>query len=531
MVTNQLEAAVREWVDILGPQNVISGAAERQAAETATFATTQSIPAILRPSNKHELAACLEVATRHSVPVYPISSGKNWGYGSRVPPRSDCVLLDLGRLNQILDFSEDLAYVTVEPGVTQRQLYAFLRERGSKLWMDATGSSPDCSLIGNTMERGFGHTPYGDHAAHVCSFEVLLPDGTFVKTGAARLPGSTTASLNRWGLGPSLDGLFTQSNLGVVVSMTIWLMPAPEAFAAFFYRCETESAFPDLIETLRSLRLREVLPSAIHVANDYKVLGGLRQYPWKETGGTTPLQPETIANFRKDLTFGLWNASGGLYGTPAQVKESKRVLQRALTPLGGKLKFVDERLLRVAKRFSKPFKAVTGWDIGRTAELVEPVIGLMRGVPTEQPLGSAYWRKKSPPPPNPDPDRDGCGLLWYAPVAPATGVHVERVTRLAREIMLAHGFEPLISLTLISPRTVNCVISITYDRDVPGEDARAMACYREMSQACEGAGYYPYRLGICSELNDGDGVHGTIVAKLKQMMDPAGILAPGRYES
>lgn len=530
MLTDQLEAAFLEWVDILGSAHVVCGEAERQSAETATFLTSQQIPAILKPADKHEAAACLEIAGKHRVPVYPISSGKNWGYGSRVPPQTGSVLLDLSRMNRILDFNEELAYVTVEPGVTQGQLYRFLQERNSRLWMDATGSSPDCSLVGNTMERGFGHTPYGDHAAHVCGLEVLLADGSFLQTGSARLPGSTTGPLTRSGLGPSLDGLFTQSNLGIVTAMTIWLMPAPEAFAAFFYRCEDEARFPDVIDALRSLRLREVLRSAIHIANDYKVLGGLRQYPWEETGGKTPLTPDVMQRFRKDLTFGFWNASGGLYGTPAQVKESKRVLQQALAPLGGRLKFVDERLLRIAKRFSKPFKAVTGWDIGRTAELVQPVIGLMRGVPTEQPLASAYWRKRTPPPTNPDPDRDRCGLLWYAPMAPATGLHLERVTGIARDTMLAHGFEPLISLTLISPRMANCVISITYDRDLGGEDERAMACYREMSEKCEAAGYYPYRLGIASELRGGEGVHAEVVRKLKEAVDPAGIIAPGRYD-
>ena len=49
-------------------------------------------------------------------------------------------------MNRIVEFSEELGYVTVEPGVTQAQLMDFLAEHKSKLWMDATGASPDCSL-------------------------------------------------------------------------------------------------------------------------------------------------------------------------------------------------------------------------------------------------------------------------------------------------------------------------------------------------------------------------------------------------
>ena len=64
----------------------------------------------------------MRIANRWKVAVYPISSGRNWGYGSRVPAADGCVLLDLGRMNQIVDFNEELGYVTVEPGVTQAQL-------------------------------------------------------------------------------------------------------------------------------------------------------------------------------------------------------------------------------------------------------------------------------------------------------------------------------------------------------------------------------------------------------------------------
>ncbi|MGH9581395.1 MAG: FAD-binding oxidoreductase, partial [Bryobacteraceae bacterium] len=239
MRTETLATALEHWARLLGQEFVECGAAALDRAETATFATTRKIGAILRPGSREEVAECLKIANRFETPLYPISTGKNWGYGSRVPPSNGCVLLDLGRLNRIADFDEDLGYVTVEPGVTQGRLFEFLQERRSSLWMDATGSSPDCSLIGNAMERGFGHTPYGDHAAHVCGFEVVLPTGETIRTGAARFEQSAAAAVSRWGVGPSLDGLFSQSNLGVVTRMTIWLMPRPEAFEAFFFRSES----------------------------------------------------------------------------------------------------------------------------------------------------------------------------------------------------------------------------------------------------------------------------------------------------
>ena len=269
------------------------------------------------------------------------------------------------------------------------------------------------------MERGFGHTPYGDHFAHVCGLEVVLPTGEIIETGSARFPGSVAASVNRWGLGPSLDGLFSQSNLGVVTRMTIWLMPAPECFEAFFFRSESADGLPALIDSLRLLRTRDVLRSSIHIGNDYKVLGVYSNIPGDETQGKVPLTPAQMAGFRKRLSFGFWNASGGLYGTKTQVAEAKRMLRQALSHQPGKLKFLSLKKLQLARRFAKPFQLLTRWDISRTIELVEPVLGLMRGVPTEKSLLSSYWRKRTPAPADPDPDRDRCGLLWYAPVAAA----------------------------------------------------------------------------------------------------------------
>ena len=96
-------------------------------------------------------------------------------------------------------------------------------------------------------------------------------------------------------------------------------------------------------------------------------------------------------------------------------------MRQALKGKVVRLQFLDDRMLRLASRFAKPYQLLTGWDLRRTLELVRPVYGLLKGVPTSQPLASCYWRKKTPPPAQMDPDRDGCGLLWCAPVAPMEG--------------------------------------------------------------------------------------------------------------
>src|SRR5262249_5272848 len=156
----------------------------------------------------------------------------------------------------------------------------------------------------------------------------------------------------------SLDGLFAQSNLGVVTRMTFWLMPAPEKFEAFFFRSDHEDSLPVIIDRLRALRLNGTLRSAIHVGNDYKVLSGIRQYPWAETQGKTPLMPELMREFRKNMKFGAWSGSGGLYGTAGQVAEAKRLVRAALRGSVDKLQFLNDKVLNYATRFARPFGMV-----------------------------------------------------------------------------------------------------------------------------------------------------------------------------
>ena len=170
----------------------------------------------------------MRIAREHGVSLYPVSQGRNWGYGDACPVGAGQVVLDLSAMNRIVEVDPDLAYAVIEPGVTQGQLAAHLRAMDGNLISSVTGGSADASVLGNLIERGFGFSPYGEHAANACGMEVVLADGTLLKTGMAGYEGSASAYSYRWGLGPSLDGLFTQSNLGIVVRAGVWLMPQPE---------------------------------------------------------------------------------------------------------------------------------------------------------------------------------------------------------------------------------------------------------------------------------------------------------------
>jgi FAD binding domain len=164
--------AIQAWQELLSSENVRSDEQTIAAFQTTTFATEQRVLAVIRPGNTIEVRECVKIANRYRISLYPISCGKNWGLGSRVPVRSNSVVMDLSRLDRIVDYNEKLAYITVEPGVTFRQIHGYLRDINSNLFVSVIGGSPDASAIGNALERGDGIGPYGDRIAHACGFEL-----------------------------------------------------------------------------------------------------------------------------------------------------------------------------------------------------------------------------------------------------------------------------------------------------------------------------------------------------------------------
>lgn len=535
-----LTAALKQWRQLLGAEFVISDIEATQRASTATLATDSVVLAIIKPC-KASVADAVAIANEAKIPLYTISSGKNWGYGSRVPSSKHAVLLDLSRLDEISGYDPVHHIVTVGAGVTQRQLADYLLAQGGTDWMDCTGSHPDCSIVGNTVERGFGHTPYGEHANFIGAMEVLLANGSVIKTGFSRFTGAKAAGMYKWGLGPALDQLFLQSNLGIVLSMTIWLMPKPEKFVAFYLSAGSETALEQIVEALVPLKRSGIITSLPHIANAYRVLGGMQQFPWpllNNRADQFPLPADVTEQLKKQWQVGTWNLSGALYGTKEQVANAKRQVRRSLKNIkGARLNFISDELLRFIEIFQKPIAFITRMDIPGMLKVLRPVHDMMKGQPSAQFLTSSYWRMKAKPDGQFDMDKDRVGLIWSAFVAPADAQNARNLMQIVDNILPKYGFEPAVTLTLLNDRCIDAVVSISFDRtarSASGEswDSLAIKCRDDLYKAMFDHGFYPYRTDV-SKMADmtqcGDPKYLQLLAELKQTLDPNGILSPGRY--
>ena len=179
------DQAMVEMRAAVGSDHVLleSEALARHSCDTIPWQRTCS--AVVYPSSRDEVCAIVKIATKHRLPVWTFSKGKNWGYGATMAAQNGAVILILERMNRILEVNEDLAYAVIEPGVTYKQLADHLRSRGIKLWADCTDSTPEGSVLGNALDRGLGHTPHGDHFGNLCGLEVVLANGEVIQTGAA----------------------------------------------------------------------------------------------------------------------------------------------------------------------------------------------------------------------------------------------------------------------------------------------------------------------------------------------------------
>ncbi|GJQ58060.1 MAG: FAD-binding oxidoreductase [Candidatus Scalindua sp. AMX11] len=530
---DNLEQAIAAWIKAIGEEHVLFDDQIISLYSRNTLPKGTSPAAIVKPGSVDDVSSILKIAERQRIRVYPFSCGKNWGYGDACAVESGQVLIDLGRMNRILEVNTTLAYAVIEPGVTQQQLYEYLQKNQFPLWLDCTGAGPDASIVGNALERGFGHTPYGDHFLTSCGMEVVLADGRVLSTGFGHYRNSQSANVYKWGIGPYLDGLFTQSNLGVVTKLGIWLLPEPECFNAFFFTVSEEKDIHSVIEVLRPLKMQGILNSLVHVGNDLRIISSFYRYPWEETKGVVPLPDSIRKSFRKRSNFGAWNVSGGIFGTKKQVAYCRKRIKRA-TGNVARIQFIGNKKLSLSKKIVKIFN-YTGKANGLAKMLrsLEELIKLMKGVPTRAFLFGTLWRaKKILNADSLDPLENNVGLMWLSPILPMTGTAALDLMEIVNPIFFQYKFEPLVTISLITERAMVAVISISFDKENSVETEKASQCYDTLFYALMNAGYNPYRTGIQSmnKLAYGSNIFWDVVNDIKIALDPHQIISKGRYQ-
>jgi 4-cresol dehydrogenase (hydroxylating) flavoprotein subunit len=329
--------------------------------------------------------------------------------------------------------------------------------------------------------------------------------------------------------------LFSQSSFGIVTRMSQWLSARPDHFKLQFYDVPDDGDLGRVIDTLQALIRRGALRPTLTLYNDYRVFASTAAFPFQTSG--TPLPPAERIRLRKDLGIrSTWSGDIAIYSADEAIGRATHqlvckalgdrvVLRDAMEADAGQ---IDDWLDEAAVHQAAPDSA---------AALRRALCLSFLGTPSDDAVRSAYWRKRAVPASGRDLDRDRVGLLWCSPIVPFRGEEVTRALTLMEAIMVQYGFEPGLTVQCMTERVVYLVASISFDRDAPGDDEKALSCYHEMVATLERAGYPLYRSSVASMAGERvaapqrDASTEAVLADLTTALDPARIIAPGRYGS
>lgn len=459
----------------------------------------------------------MRIANRHGVPIYPISTGRNLTYGGAAPTMSGSVVVDLKRMNRVLEVDDERNFALVEPGVSYFDLYNYIKKHDLNVMLDV----PDPgwgSPMGNSLDHGVGYTmgPYRDHFGSHCGLEIVTADGEVMRTGMGALPGSDTWQDYRYGVGPMVDGLFAQSNFGIVTKMGVWLMPRPETFMMATINVPRYQDFAEMTRQVSYL--------------EDSFLSGMPIWasPAAKTGaiGTSPEalalmedgwpSVERCEQFVRDSGRPAFAANMKYYGPEESVRGNWAATKRRFAKAIPGATFEDGEL------FELPIAEEREEAFGDKAQLGIPALDIFHVV-RRMPMTNA-----APP--------DGHADIFA--VLPRKGEVVHQAAKVFVEIFQKHGF-PVMHTPFSMPINFNsrCLMLpalVPTFRDAR-RNAASRAIYSDLIDRCAENGWGAYRTSPAyqEQLVDKYSYNNHALLrfqeKLKDSIDPNGIMSPGRY--
>jgi D-lactate dehydrogenase (cytochrome) len=195
-----------------------------------TYHAPRAPDAVAFPESREEVVDVLRFAGEHGVSVVPFGEGSSLE-GHTIPMRGG-ISLDLGRMDEILEVRPADFVVRVQPGVTHETLNEHLKEHGLFFPVDP-GWDASLGGMAATNASGTNAVRYGAMRDQVLDLEVVLADGTVMRTGGMSMKSSA---------GYNLTALFvgSEGTLGVFTELTLRLYPIPERVLA------ARAVFPDI---------------------------------------------------------------------------------------------------------------------------------------------------------------------------------------------------------------------------------------------------------------------------------------------
>lgn len=238
--------------------------------------------AVVFPHSTNEVVAIVNACARHRIPMIPFGIGTS--VEGHVLATNGGVCIDLGQMNRIVEVNASDLDVRVEPGVTRKQLNAYLHDTGLFFPIDP-GADASLGGMASTRASGTNAVRYGTMRENVLGATVVLADGRVIRAGGRARKSAAGYDLTRLFVG-------AEGTLGIITELTLRLYAIPDGLSAAVCAFPTVTAAVDsVIEAIQCgipiARVELLDALTVTAVNRYSKLA-LREAPtlWYEFHGT-----------------------------------------------------------------------------------------------------------------------------------------------------------------------------------------------------------------------------------------------------
>jgi D-lactate dehydrogenase (cytochrome) len=274
---------------------------EQHGRDESSFAAPPPAAVIFAESTQ-DVAAAVKLAGKYRVPVIPFGVGTS--LEGHLLAVQGGISIDVSRMNRVLHINADDLTVTVQPGVTRKQLNEEIKSTGLFFPIDP-GADATLGGMSATRASGTNAVRYGTMRENVLALEVVTASGEVIRTGTRAKKSSAGYDLTRLMVG-------SEGTLGVITEVTVRLYPLPEAISA------AVCSFPSIEAAVRTTI--EVIQLGVPIARVELIDHNTVRMVNKHSRLTLREEPMLLMEF---------------HGTPGSVKEQAELVQELASAHGG----------------------------------------------------------------------------------------------------------------------------------------------------------------------------------------------------